>query len=181
MNSTYINMNKLTLRRMTLLALLTALLTVGRISFAIIPNVQPNTAILIIASFVLGPIQGLILAILSTITTNLYLGHGLWSIGQMVAWGLIAIMSGLLGKYRHKTPWWILSLYSGFCGFLFGFIISLIMGGIVVQKFWPYYLSGLPFDFNHAIGNVIFFIVLYKPLLIVMERHLKGREHGRAA
>ncbi|MDR7072584.1 ECF transporter S component [Fictibacillus barbaricus] len=174
-------MNKLTLRRMTLLALLTALLTIGRISFAIIPNVQPNTSILIIASFVLGPVQGLILAILSTLTTNLYLGQGLWSIGQMVAWGLIAVMSGYLGKYRHQTPWWILSLYSGLCGFLFGFIISLILGGIVIQKFWPYYLSGLPFDINHAVGNIIFFIVLYKPLMYVMERHLNTGEHKRAA
>jgi energy-coupling factor transport system substrate-specific component len=157
---------------MTLIALLTALLTVGRISFAMIPNVQPNTTILILASFVLGPIQGIILAILSTITTNLYLGQGLWSIGQIVAWGLIALMSGYLGKYRHMVPFWVLTLYSGLCGFLFGFIISIILGGIVIQKFWPYYLAGLPFDLNHAAGNIVFFIVLYKPLIYVMERHV---------
>jgi energy-coupling factor transport system substrate-specific component len=166
---------------MILLALLTALLTVGRLSFAMIPNVQPNTTILILASFVIGPVQGAILAILSTITTNLYLGHGLWSFGQMIAWGLIAIMSGYLGKSRQKIPFWILVAYSGFCGFLFGFIISIFMGGIIIQKFWPYYLSGLPFDLNHAVGNIVFFLVLYKPLLFVMERHLITGEHKKAA
>jgi energy-coupling factor transport system substrate-specific component len=174
-------MNKLTVRRLTIIALLAAILTVGRISFAMIPNVQPNTTILILASFVLGPVQGLILAILSTLTTNLFLGHGLWTFGQMLGWGIIAILSGLLGKYRHKIPWVLLTIYAGFCGFLFGFIMSVLMGGIIMQKFWPYYLSGLPFDLNHAIGNVVFFIVLYKPLLYVMEHALDKEINEKAA
>lgn len=182
MSSTSINMNKFfTIRRMTLLALLAALLTVGRIGFAVIPNVQPNTTILILASFVLGPIQGLILAILSTMTTNLFLGHGLWSIGQMIAWGIIAVISGFLGRYRHKIPWLIQILYAGLCGFLFGLIMSIFMGGIMIQKFWPYYLSGLPFDLNHAIGNIVFFAVLYKPLMFVMEQQLNKDFNKRAA
>lgn len=166
---------------MTIIALLAALLTVGRIWFAMIPNVQPNTTILILASFVLGPIHGLLLAILSTLTTNLVLGHGLWSFGQMIAWGLIAVMSGLIGRYRHNIPWMILPLYAGFCGFLFGFIMSVIMGGIIMQKFWPYYIAGLPFDLNHAIGNVVFFVVLYKPLLYVMEHQINKDMNKKAA
>lgn len=166
---------------MTIIALLAALLTVGRIWFAMIPNVQPNTTILILASFVLGPIHGLLLAILSTLTTNLVLGHGLWSFGQMIAWGLIAVMSGLIGRYRHKIPWMVLPLYAGFCGFLFGFIMSVLMGGILTQKFWPYYIAGLPFDLNHAIGNVVFFVVLYKPLLYVMEQQINKDMNKKAA
>jgi energy-coupling factor transport system substrate-specific component len=166
---------------MTIIALLAALLTIGRIAFAMIPNVQPNTTILILASFVLGPIHGLILAIVSTLTTNLFLGHGLWSIGQMIAWGIIAVMSGILGKYRHKVPWLLLTCYAGICGFLFGFIMSVIMGGIIMQKFWPYYLAGLPFDLNHAVGNVVFFIVLYKPLLYIMEQQIKKDSNEKAA
>jgi energy-coupling factor transport system substrate-specific component len=166
---------------MTTLALLAAVLTVGRLAFAMIPNVQPNTVILIIAAFVLGPIQGILLAILSTMTTNLFLGHGLWSFGQMIAWGFIAVMSGLLGKYRHRIPWWIMTAYAGFCGFLFGLIMSIIMGGIMIQKFWPYYLSGLPFDLNHAAGNIIFFAVLYKPLLFILEKQLNLDIKNKAA
>jgi energy-coupling factor transport system substrate-specific component len=181
LNSISTSMNKLTIRRITIIALLAAILTVGRIAFTMIPNVQPNTTIIILASFVLGPVQGLILAILSTLTTNLFLGHGLWSFGQMAAWGLIAVFSGILGKYRHKLPWWILSFYAGFCGFLFGFIMSAIMGGIIMQKFWPYYLAGLPFDLNHAVGNVVFFLVLYKPLLYIMEQQINNDLNKRAA
>ncbi|WP_253805331.1 ECF transporter S component [Fictibacillus arsenicus] len=181
MNLTSTSMNKLTIRRITIIALLAAILTVGRIAFAMIPNVQPNTTILILASFVLGPVQGLILAILSTLTTNLFLGHGLWSFGQMIAWGIIAVLSGLLEKYRHRMPWWVMSLYASFCGFLFGFIMSVIMGGVITQKFWPYYLAGLPFDVNHAIGNAVFFVVLYKPLLYIMEKQLNNNINKTAA
>ncbi|MGD6962127.1 ECF transporter S component [Fictibacillus phosphorivorans] len=174
-------MNKLTVKRITIIALLAAILTVGRITFSMIPNVQPNTTILILASFVLGPVQGLLLAILSTITTNLFLGHGLWTFGQMFAWGLIAVMSAYLGKYRHNIPWLLLPIYAGFCGFLFGFIMSVLFGGIIMQKFWPYYMASLPFDLNHAIGNVVFFIVLYKPLLYVMENYINKDGSQKAA
>lgn len=174
-------MSKLTIRRITILAMLAALLTVGRITFTMIPNVQPNTTILILASFVLGPVQGVILAILSTLTTNFFLGHGIWTFGQMIAWGIIAVMSGLLGKYRHRIPWWIMSVYASFCGFLFGFIMSVLMGGVLTQKFWPYYLASLPFDLNHAVGNFVFFVVLYKPLLYIMEKQINNNIDKNAA
>jgi energy-coupling factor transport system substrate-specific component len=166
-------MNKqLSIKRIAVIALLAALLTIGRLAFAMIPNVQPNTIILMIASFVLGPLQGLLLAILSTATTNLFLGHGIWSIGQMVAWGIIAVISGFLGRFRQHIPWWTLVCIAGLFGMLFGFIMSIILGGIMIQNFWAYYLSGLPFDLYHAIGNVFFFVVLYKPLLYILEKQL---------
>ncbi|WP_078380136.1 ECF transporter S component [Sutcliffiella halmapala] len=150
-------------RKIALLGVFIALCVVGRLAFVSIPNVQPVTAIIIICSFWMGPISGVILAAGSTLATNLVLGSGTWTITQIIAWSTIGVMSGLLGKWFKKTPVIILAIYAGVCGLLYGFVVSLER--VVIGKmFWPYYLAGLPFDINHAIGNVIFFLILF-PIL----------------
>ncbi|WP_167577755.1 ECF transporter S component [Ammoniphilus sp. YIM 78166] len=147
-------------RKITLCALLIALSVVGRMTFTFIPNVQPVTVLIIITSFVLGPLYGVIVACLSTWITNLLLGMGLWTIWQMLSWSIVAGLSGWLGKIRRKVPVLVLSLYAGFCGLLYGLLISYPMSQFI-GNFWLYYLSGLPFDLNHALGNILFFLVLY--------------------
>ncbi len=147
-------------RKITLCALLIALSVVGRMTFTFIPNVQPVTVLIIVTSFVLGPLYGVIVACLSTWITNLLLGMGLWTVWQMLSWSIVAGLSGWLGKFRAKVPVLVLSLYAGFCGLLYGLLISYPMSRIT-GNFWLYYLSGLPFDLNHAFGNILFFLVLY--------------------
>ncbi|WP_223703516.1 ECF transporter S component [Sutcliffiella deserti] len=157
-------------KKIALLGVLIALCVVGRLAFASIPNVQPVTAIIIICSFWMGPITGLILAAGSTVATNMVLGSGTWTISQIIAWSIIGILSGVIGKWFKKTPVIILGIYAGICGLIFGFIMSLER--LVIGKlFWPYYLAGLPFDINHAIGNMVFFIILFP----VLSRLLKER------
>lgn len=157
-------------KKLALLGMLIALCVVGRIAFASIPNVQPVTAIIIICSFWMGPVTGLILACGSTIATNMVLGSGTWTVTQIIAWSIIGLMSGMIGKWFQKTPVVILAIYAGACGLLYGFVMSLER--LVVGKlFWPYYLAGIPFDVNHAIGNMVFFIVLFP----VLSRLLKER------
>ncbi|MFC7371205.1 ECF transporter S component [Fictibacillus iocasae] len=173
-------MNSNRLKMLTLLAVLSALLTVGRVSFQFIPNVQPNTAILIIASFVLGPTYGLVLAAISTITSNLYLGSGIWTIGQIAAWGSIAVFSGLIGKRRTQLPHWALTVYAGLCGYYFGIVMTLF-NAPYLDHLWAYYLAGLSFDTNHAVGNMLFYAVLAKPLFFIMNKQMHVKEKSGAA
>lgn len=151
-------------RKIALLGVLIALCVVGRIVFASVPNVQPVTAIIIICAFWMGPVSGVILAVGTTFATNLVLGTGMWTFTQIFAWSMIGLLSGAIGIWFKRIPVFILSIYAGLCGLFFGFVFSIqnmIVGGF---PFWPYYLAGLPFDINHAVGNVVFFIVLY-PIL----------------
>ena len=150
-------------RKIALLAILIALCVVGRQVFAFIPNVQPVTAIIIICSFWMGPLSGVLLAVGSTLASNMLLGSGTWTLFQIIAWSFIGLSSGLLGKYVKKIPLIVFALYAGVSGLIYGFVIS-IERVIIGKLFWPYYLAGLPFDIMHAVGNVIFFIVLY-PIL----------------
>ena len=161
--------------RMTLLAMLTALAVTGRIAMAHLPNIQPVTAIIILASFWLGPTSGVILAILVTIVSNIVLGMGIWTIWQILAWSLIGLGAGIARKVWPNIPTWLLSIYGLWSGFFFGFVISLTMRSMG-QPFWAYYLAGLPMDLNHAISNSVFILLLSPVLGGLFKRYIYKAE-----
>lgn len=160
--------------KLTLLALLAALGVIGRVVLSFIPNVQPITTIIIIAGIMIGPLGALLLALLTTFLSNMILGMGVWTIWQIVSWGIIGLISGLVGKVFRKVPFYITILLAAVSGYLYGMIISLTTYQIT-GLFWPYYLAGLPFDTNHAIGNVVFMILLYPTITHFFEKYAKDR------
>ena len=113
--------------KLTLLALLAALGVVGRIFFVFLPNVQPITALIIICGIILGPGAAVLLAILTTFLSNMILGMGIWTIWQVISWSIIGLASGLLGKIFNKIPIYIIVLFAILSGYLYGFIISLMV------------------------------------------------------
>ncbi|MEH7380834.1 ECF transporter S component [Bacillus sp. JJ1533] len=161
----------LSVKKLTLLSMLIALSVVGRIVFTFIPNVQPTTAIIIITSLFLGPVYGVVVAVFSSVLSNLVMGMGLWTIGQIFAWGIIGLISGLLQKYRERIPVVLLAGYAVFCGFLYGFVISMPLY-LFSGKFLAYYIAGLPFDMSHAIGNGLFFLILYPILRLLFLKNV---------
>jgi len=159
-------------RRIALLSMFTALLVVGRIYFAFIPNVQPVTAIIIIISFTFGMKDAIIVTTLSTLITNLYLGTGIWTLWQIGSWAFIAVISGLIGRWYERIPSHLLALYAGLCGLIYGFIVS-IPSGLAIGNFWAYYIAGITFDITHANGNILFFYVLYPILTKLFKRYIR--------
>jgi energy-coupling factor transport system substrate-specific component len=157
--------------KLTLLALLASLAVLGRYVFTFLPNVQPVTALIIICGLMLGPASAIILTMLVTFLSNMLLGMGIWAIWQLISWGLIGFVSGLLRKQLIKAPLFIIAIYAAFCGFLYGFIISLTNYQIS-GHFWPYYMAGLPFDTQHAIGNALF-IMLFYPIFYYLFKNYK--------
>jgi energy-coupling factor transport system substrate-specific component len=157
-------------KKIAFLSILISLSVVGRIYFTFIPNVQPTTAIIIMTAMFLGVRNGMLVAVMSAVLSNLILGMGIWTIGQVVAWSLIGFTSGLLGKKKDKIPLFILAFYSGATGILYGFILSLFFYSISTGNFIAYYLAGIPFDMAHAIGNIVFFLVLYPVLSKILKR-----------
>ncbi|WP_010530847.1 ECF transporter S component [Lentibacillus jeotgali] len=160
--------------KLTLLALLASLAVVGRSAFTFLPNVQPVTSLIIICGLLLGPAAATILALLTTFLSNMLLGMGIWTIWQVVSWALIGLISSFLGKYPRRVPVYIIVLFSIFCGFLYGLIISLTTYSIA-GKFWPYYLAGLPFDTYHAIGNAVFITLLYPIISHFFKKYANNR------
>lgn len=159
-----------TLRQITLIACLATLSIVGRVFMAGIPNVQPSTMIIIVASIVFGIRFGVTLSFVTVVGSNLMLGFGIFTIMQVIAWATIAIISGLLGKFYKNIPHLVMTMFAGLTGFIFGFVVSLNMLIILGPVgFYTYWLLGIPFDLSHAVGNAIFYLVAAPTLIKILE------------
>ncbi|MFP7169432.1 ECF transporter S component [Terribacillus sp. 7520-G] len=164
-------------RKLTLLAMLTALAAAGRIYanvlFPFLPNMQPMTSVIIICSLLLGPIAGVTIAVLSTLLSNMILGMGIWTVWQMLAWGMIGLSFGMAGKLWRTPPLIPMTIASILTGYAYGFLVSL-PNIFIMEHFWAYYIAGLSFDTMHAIGNGIFFFILYPVLRRVFGRWISA-------
>jgi len=158
-------------RRIALLAIMTALTTVGRLMFSlpVLPNIQPMTALLVIIALNIGIIDGLLVAVLSMLLTNLILGMGPWTVLQIIAFAVIILLTGFF-KYFYTfgtlSNRLLFSTWALLAGFIYGFIVSFLsfhLYGMI--NFLVYYLNGLPFDVMHALGNFGFFFIL-EPILV---------------
>ena len=84
------------------LALLVAASVVGRTLFQPLPNVQPMTAIFLLVALYLGCVRGLIVALLSLLITNFYMGMGIWTIAQAVSYTVVILMMSGLRHVPHR-------------------------------------------------------------------------------
>lgn len=161
-------------KRLSLLAILTALCYVGRIAFQFLPNVQPMTTLLLLITLYFGVADGLIVATTSLILSNMVLGMGPWLLPQLLTYFILLGFAGIFLKpfYGRKNSRILFTVYSFMSGLLFGFVISIFSYRMYgMTNFWAYYLLGIPFDFMHAIGNAGFYLILEPILTPLLKRH----------
>ncbi|KPG73289.1 ECF transporter S component [Enterococcus sp. RIT-PI-f] len=159
------NSNKqafLPVRELAFLSLFTAAAVVGRTLLHPLPNVQPMTVIFLLIVLSLGFSRGMIVAILSLVITNLYMGMGLWTVMQIISYAVVLAVQAVLCLSRSYRQTKLLQLlYSISAGFLYGWVISwLSVQWYQLPHFWPYYIQGLSFDALHAFGNGAFYVLL---------------------
>lgn len=151
---------------------------VGRLIMQPIPNVQPVTAILIIITLCMGTLDGILVAIGSMFISNIFMGMGPWTLAQILTFILIILLTRWIIRPFYRENSWpnriIIAIWSMLSGFLYGFIISIMMVKMYqINHFWAYYLRGIPFDFLHGIGNLIFYLLLEPILVPLIQRYFK--------
>ena len=161
-------------RRLSLIAILSSLSFVGRMMFSFLPNVQPMTVIILIVVMYLGTYDGWLVAIISILISNLYLGMGVWTLAQIVSFSALILIAHICKKLNLSIRYYpIITLLMGFT---YGFIISLVQAPFFGwASFFPYWISGLPYDLNHAVGNYLFFIILHPPLSMIIKSQKSKR------
>ncbi|MFK5220549.1 ECF transporter S component [Lactobacillus helveticus] len=162
------------IRQIALMAMLTAMCVVLRIFKVIpIPNVQPVTDILMIVTLTLGISSGILLAALTMFISNIYLGFGIWTIPQILAYVGCVLTIALLAKVLPiQNHFWMQLALATFLGWEYGFLVDLgmtIFGGF--PAFIAYLVSSFAFDTYHAIGNFAFYFVLYKPVTLALKKY----------
>lgn len=160
--------------RMIMLAVLTALSVFGRYCFTFVPHFKPVTAIVIITGIYMGGEFGFLCGALSALLSNFIFGQGPWTPFQMFAWGLTGLFAGMLGKYLKEFVA-LLALYGCLCGMSYSLIMDIWTtmwqdGTFNVARYLTYITIAVPTTVTYMISNIIFLVVLTKPIGKKIER-----------
>ena len=157
-------------RRMVLVAVMTAISVLGRF----IPFFKPITAITVITAMYLGGEAGFLVGSLSALLSNFYFGQGPWTAFQMLAWGLIGFIAGLIAEPLKKNKELLLA-YGVLSGVAFSFIMDIwtvlwYSAGFDVELYKASIIAAIPHTILYAISNFIFLLILAKPFGDKLER-----------
>lgn len=142
----------------------------GRVIFALIPQVQPVTSLVIIMGSVYGCRRGYVTGALCALLSNLFLGQGPWTLFQMTAWGMAGFGAGLLEKGIHswneKIKTGIYAAYGFLAAFLFSIItdfltISYLGESLSLASAVAVFATGMVFNVGHAVFNTVLILFLY--------------------
>ena len=151
-------------RRMVITAIMTALAVFGRF----IPLFKPITAICVLTAIYLGAEAGFLCGSLSVLISNIYFGQGPWTPFQMLGFGLIGLIAGYLSRPLMRSKL-LLSLYGALAGAGYSFIMDIWTVLWYAGRFDPALygtsiVSALPFTLLYTVSNVIFLLLLRRPV-----------------
>lgn len=162
----------LTVKQLTFLTFVIGICEVGRLVFQFIPNVQPVTDIIIFVTIIFGLTNGLLVGVLSIIVSNIIFGMGIWTLAQVSTYVLIILIVYFLARpWFFKSHLIVRATFCALTGLFYGFLISVIQAPFFgINNFLPYYISGLPFDLMHGIGNAGFCFVISPTLVPLLKK-----------
>lgn len=162
-------------RELVLLATMTALAVAGRAAFYWLPQCKPVCALVILTAVAFTPEAGFITGAAAGLISNFFFGQGPWTPWQMLGFGLVGFLGGVLfaGRKVRLVPL-----------LLYGFFSVLIVYGVLLDTAsmlmynavpsWQLWLatctSGFVFNLIHAGATAVFLLLLYKPLLTKLAR-----------
>jgi energy-coupling factor transport system substrate-specific component len=160
-------------RELAVIATLAAAAAAGRVLFAAVPGVQPVTVITIVAGAALGLRAGVATGALAAFVSNFFLGQGIWTPQQMLAWGACGAAGALLAPFLRNR--FALAAVAAVLGFAF----SASMDVWLWYGFSPHTLPalaavvgrGLWFDAAHAAGNVVIALAAGPELRRMLDRY----------
>jgi len=165
--SWYMKSSKLTIREMILFGMLGAMTFSLKVAMAALPNIEPVSLTLLIYAAVFGW-KALYPTYIYVIMEILYFGLGTWNICYLYVWPILVVVGILMKKMQSPLSW---AVVSGTYGLLFGAlcgIVDIFIGGLgyAVTK----WISGIPFDISHCVGNFMLALILFAPLRKLVEK-----------
>ncbi len=121
-----------------------------------------------------GARAGIAVGGIAALVSNFFLGQGVWTPWQMLAWGACGALGALCTRFvRNRFA------LAALC-FALGLAFSSFMdvwnwSAFYSQHTWATFVAvqarGFPFDLAHAIGNVVIALVAGPELLRLLERY----------
>lgn len=161
-------------RRMVIASVMIALCVFGRF----IPVFKPITALTIITGMYLGGETGFLVGAMSALVSNIFMGQGPWTAFQMLAWGLIGLIAGIIADplKKHRA---LLLAYGAVSGIAYSFIMDIwttlwYSGEFDTAVYLSALVTAIPYTVSYAASNFLFLLFLAKPFGEKLERlHVK--------
>ena len=163
----YIPLDKITVREMTLFGILGALTFGAKYVMSALPNIEPVSLMVMLfgVTFRKKAVYPIGVYVVMEI---LFYGLGTWNIMYLYIWFLLGWAACLLRKMEHPVGW---AMLSGLFGLFFGAMcmpVDIVIGGFgyALSK----WISGIPFDIAHCIGNFVMALILFIPMRKLTEK-----------
>ena len=154
-------------RELVTMAFLTAIMFVGQVGMAFLPNIEIVSLLVILYTQLYRKKVFLIIYLFAFLEGAIY-GFGIWWINYLYIWSILAVVVLLVPK-KQPVPVW--AVISGIYGLSYGFLCAIpyyITGGAGAG--FSYWVTGIPFDILHCVGNVGVTLVLYNPVSAILRR-----------
>lgn len=149
------------------LALLASLMLLVQVVLSPLPNVELVSLLCIVYTLVFRKKTIFIIAVFVLIEGLIY-GFAMWWFSYIYIWFILFGIAMLFSKITHPFIW---AVIGGVYGLVFGLLSSFpyfVVGGFEMAL--AYWVSGIPFDITHSIGNFFSILLLFKPLYNVLNK-----------
>ena len=158
---------RLTIREITLFAVLGALTFALQVAMAPLPNIEPVSLLVMIYAATFGW-KCLYPVYVFVVMEILFYGISTWNVYYLYVWTVLAFAAILMRGTRQPLAWALLSaVYGLFFGALCG-IVDIFIGGFSYAA--AKWVTGIPFDLLHCGGNFAMALIMFKPLRNAMEK-----------
>lgn len=160
---------------LVLVACMTAFSAAGRVVFAPFPFFKPVTAVVVLCGMYLGPGAGFMTGALSAVISNIYFGQGAWTPFQMLCWGGLGLLAGVLNLRKLLEKRGGLAVFGVLSGVLYSAVMDVwttlsMDGSFSVERWLAAVIAALPVTAVYAASNVLFLLLLKKPVGRQLER-----------
>lgn len=164
-------------RELVIISVLCAMAVAGRMVFFMLPQFKPVLAIVIISGIMFGGETGFLVGAVTAFVSNFYFGQGPWTVWQMVSFGAVGFLAGVLfsrGLIRKNR---ITLCIFGFLAtvIVYGFIVNtgsvlMMQQTLTLEAVLASEAMGLSFDLIHGASVAFFLWFIAEPMMDKLER-----------
>lgn len=158
---------RLSARELVLFSLMGTMTFAAKLAMAKLPNIEPVSLMVMLLAVCFGW-RGLCAVYLYVFLEFAFWGVGVWNVNYLYVWLVLFAAARLLRRVELPLVW---AALSGCFGLLFGALCAAAYwaaGGWAFALSW--WVSGIPMDILHGIGNFVMALLLFRPLRKLLER-----------
>lgn len=163
-------------RRITRIALFSAILFAQEELLTSIPNIQFTQCLIAIYFFSFGFTDTLIIVLVQTLLDNLVMGSFslIYTPAMLVGWLSLVLILWIFRNVKNRG---IIATIVGLHGFIYSWCFLIVRVFIYNTPLLPYFIADLPFELILVFNGFITTFILLKPLTMTLNKLQNKREN----